>query len=476
MGQATPTWKQQLYQDWQKFWFEPADPTLLGLIRATCGVMVVYTLFAYTFDLQAFMGVHAWLDLPTRMELVRERPNVVQALGGRESPLAPPRTLAEQKYFDAYRTEFNQIPPAPYPKNDEEMEYCHTFRRKFGRDLREYGLPPPENETQRTFVEEFVQRFRFPPSPPYPANDEEQEHIFEYTAKYHIDPNRLIAKGSPSWSLWFDVTDPGEMRLLHGIFLVISILFTLGICTRVTSALTWFAFLNYVHRAPEIQFGADTMMNIMLIYLMLGPSGAAVSLDRAIGRWWSRHKLSVINRWRRLWRLGPLQPNEIVTPTFTEQPQPSVGANLAVRLLQVHLCIIYFVAGVSKLLGNAWWNGTAVWGALANFEFAPMQYPLYNEVLRFLGHNEVVFFAFLFTGTYFTLAFEIGYAFLIWNNRFRWFYLAAAILLHGFIGVLMGLRTFALVMLVMNMAFLRPNEARWIVAKLRWLVGFPEKG
>ena len=42
-------------------------------------------------------------------------------------------------------------------------------------------------------------------------------------------------------------------------------------------------------------------------------------------------------------------------------------------------------------------------------------------------------------------------------------FLAAAILLHGFIGLLMGLKTFSLMMLVMNMAFLTKDEVLWFL-------------
>jgi formate dehydrogenase major subunit len=41
-----------------------------------------------------------------------------------------------------------------------------------------------------------------------------------------------------------------------------------------------------------------------------------------------------------------------------------------------------------------------------------------------------------------------------------------ALFLHGMIGMVMGLKTFSFTMLVMNMAFLRPNEVHWMLA---WL-------
>jgi hypothetical protein len=136
---------------------------------------------------------------------------------------------------------------------------------------------------------------------------------------------------------------------------------------------------------------------------------------------------------------------------------------VAIRLLQIHVCIIYLIAGLSKLQGQTWWNGTAIWLTLGNYEFAPMHFTMYVWFLRFLGKYQWIYDGFMTFGGLFTLAFEIGYAFLIWRPRLRWVFLASAILLHGFIGLFMGLTTFSLIMLVMNMAFLTKEEALWFL-------------
>src|SRR5205823_2447161 len=156
-------------------------------------------------------------------------------------------------------------------------------------------------------------------------------------------------------------------------------------------------------------------------YLTIGPSGAALSVDRLLARWWRGDT-------------GPAVP-----------PAPRVSANVAVRLLQIHVCIVYLAAGLSKLLGPAWWNGTALWMVFANFEFAPMQFAIYNDILRLVCRNQFVFEMVMTGGCYFTLFFEIGYAFLVWSRRTRWVVLGSAILLHGTIGMFMGLKTFSLV-------------------------------
>jgi len=391
---------QPLNSAWDRFWFKPADPTTLGLVRLCCGLITLYTTFAYSYDLFELFGKNAWLDLDTRMKYVRDRPMEVW-----DSTWDTPAEL------------FKRLPEAKTP--------------------------------------------------------EERQAIQDYIEEWTTDPRLVFVKGTPVWSIWFHVTDPTAMVAVHSVFLLAVLLFTIGCATRFTSVLTWFAQLCYIHRAPTALFGVDTMMNIVLLYCMIGPSGAALSVDRLIAHWWRGHRLEVLARWRRfangvrgLFRLPPravpVVP-AVTAPVPWEPPAPSVSANLAIRLLQIHTCIIYAMAGMSKLQGPAWWTGNAIWYTLANYEFAPMEFPPYKWFLRYLSLNRPMWELFMTAGSYFTLFFEIGYAFLIWRPRMRWVLLAMALVLHGGIGFFMGLQTFSLMMLTMNMAFLPPDLVR------RWL-------
>jgi hypothetical protein len=457
---ALPRWM----RSWERFWFTPMDPTLLGLIRILCGAIVVYTFAVYSFSLQDMMGQDAWVDLTLRQELAWDRPILASPLLGtptvkppqteqqrkwldefreetgmdlRVFGLRPPETEYEWRYLKAYYADFKQIPPA-YVKTDDEARAVWEYHKAFHMDPRILGLKMPESKWEAEYLLRYSKNWGQPP-PAYAATPEEADAIDEYRARMHIDPRILYARGTPIWSVWMHITEPTAMAWVQASFVLAALLFTLGIGTRVTSVLTWFASLQYIHRNSQVLFGADTMINILLLYLMIGPSGAALSLDRLIARWWR---------------------GSAPTP-----PVPRVSANVAIRLLQIHVCIIYLMAGVSKLQGQAWWNGSALWFVIGNFEFAPMQFSLYNDLLRFIGRNEILFQFLMLSGCYFTLVFEVGYAFLIWFPRTRWLYLAGAIMLHGLIGMFMGLKTFSFIMLVMNMAFLRTDEVYWL---LRW--------
>jgi hypothetical protein len=449
---------------WEEFWFTPADPVLLALIRVGSGMIIVYTMLVYSFTLQEFMGKHAWHDLALRRHMIMDQPVSGGPLDfNAAGPLPEPKTQFQTDYKAAYRATFGSPPPPPYPEDgDMEMvNFLAWFRSNFPVDLRHNGLRLPKDEREKKYAIDYTVKWGTPP-PAYPATKEEEDKIEKFMEEENgIDPRNLYVQGMPIWSLWFHVTDPTAMAVVHGIVIACAIGYTIGFCTRFSTALLWFGSLSYIHRNPTILFGVDTMMTIILFYLMFSPCGAYFSIDRLIGKWWSTAKPGVVDWWYRLLR-QPV-PNDLApAESVPDKPAPSVAANVVIRLLQIHVCIIYLMSGLSKLLGPAWWRGDSIWLCLGNYEFAPMQFDLYISFLRFLGGNKIIYDAFISGSGLFTLTFEIGYAFLIWRPRLRWIFLAAAIMLHGGIGLILGLKTFSLMMLVLNMAFLRKEEVYWI--------------
>ena len=97
-------------------------------------------------------------------------------------------------------------------------------------------------------------------------------------------------------------------------------------------------------------------------------------------------------------------------------------------------------------MGASWWEGTALWGALANSQYRTLD-------LTFLAWHPLI----INTLTLGTLFWEISYAALIWPRLTRPLVLAIALPVHLGIGVAMGMMEFGLAMLVANMAFLPPD-------------------
>lgn len=222
---------------------------------------------------------------------------------------------------------------------------------------------------------------------------------------------------------------PALLWTAHILALVVLLLFTLGAWSKVTSVLAFVIAVSYAHRAPGALFGLDQINVMLAMYLMLGGAGEAFSLDR----WWEKRRYPQ----RKL-------------------PTESTPANVSIRLMQLHMCIIYLFAGTSKLAGETWWDGTALWGAVANSEYQSLDmtwlaaYPLLISIM-----------------TQVSLGWEISYCVLVWPRLTRPLVLAMAIPLHLGIAVGLGMITFGLAMLIGNLAFVSPWVIREVEAALR---------
>jgi hypothetical protein len=274
-----------------------------------------------------------------------------------------------------------------------------------------------------------------------PEDPTERKKLLDYLEYWNSDPRSAYMVGHGIFSVWFHVSDPTTMALIHAGVLIMIAMFTIGLFTRVTSVLVWVATIGYLHRTQQILFGMDTMMNILLFYLMMGCSGAALSVDRLIARYRATRAS--------LRRSGTIDGN---TRAFLACPQPSTSAGFAIRLIQVHFCFIYMAAGLSKLKGSAWWDGRAFWDVIANPEFTLMPYSWYEGTLRGIARIKPLYYSMNSLAVWTTLFVEIATPFLLWT-RLRWLMILLAAAMHAVIGVLMGLNLFELLMIVMLIAF-----------------------
>jgi hypothetical protein len=289
-----------------------------------------------------------------------------------------------------------------------------------------------------------------PPLPPPSSDPTVQARTIDYYKKWNVNPHATLHQGNYVFSLWFHITDPNWMQATHALVLFVMVLFTVGLWTRVTSVLTWIATLCYINRASTMLFGVDTMIAIGTLYLMIGPCGAALSLDRLIARY--RATRQALGQRRAAPEFGP--------------PEPSISATFATRLFQLHFAIIYLAAGVAKLQGVSWWNGTALWQTSANFEFFRPRWEFYTQGLLFLTEHRWLWELVLGGGAIYTLALELSFPFLVWRARWRWPMILAACALHIGIGMLMVLWTFSFMMMIMLMSFVPPEQIRWLLGKL----------
>jgi hypothetical protein len=154
-------------------------------------------------------------------------------------------------------------------------------------------------------------------------------------------------------------------------------------------------------------------MTIGLFYLMLSPLPDRYSLDR---------------RWRKF------------------RPKDPQVLGFWRRVLQLHMCLIYFFGGITKCLGSGWWNGANIWRALTRppFNIVPPEILVrWKYFLPVLGISICLI--------------ETGYPVFIWLKKTRMIWLICVLGMHIAIGLTMGMYLFALIMIILNAAAFGPG-------------------
>src|SRR3982750_1283095 len=69
---------------WVQFWFTPADPTPLCLMRIVAGLLTLYVHVAYSLDLVEFFGPDAWCSQQLSNDIRKTLPHLGPNPGWRE--------------------------------------------------------------------------------------------------------------------------------------------------------------------------------------------------------------------------------------------------------------------------------------------------------------------------------------------------------------------------------------------------------
>jgi hypothetical protein len=198
--------------------------------------------------------------------------------------------------------------------------------------------------------------------------------------------------------------------------LIVGVSLLVGFFCRTSAVITWFLHLSAVKSGGLVTYGMDNFTTTGLFYLMLAPFPDRYAVDRYI--WNSPTKDRHLHGFFR-------------------------------RVLQLHLCIIYFFGGLTKCLGAGWWNGESMWRALTRppFNVLPLDVVIsWQAVLPFAGIAVCIL--------------ETAYPFFIWPRRTRTIWLVGILGMHIAIGLTMGLYLFASIMIVLNLAAFGPGLIR----------------
>jgi hypothetical protein len=219
--------------------------------------------------------------------------------------------------------------------------------------------------------------------------------------------------------------------------IALAVLWTLGWQTRLVGVLMLIGEVSIIERAPLVGEQGDNILRIGLVLLLFMQTDEYWSLAA-----------------RRRTRRGARDP---VLPLWL-----SNGVhNVALATLGVQVVVVYFSAGMAKARGDLWQHGTALYYPLQLQEFRP--FPFLNDLFTHFGVVVGV-------ATYFVLLVEIGFGFALLHPLARRVAIAAVIVLHVSIAVLMALPWFSLSMLAFVAIFISTSTYLALEHRLRRLV------
>ncbi len=220
--------------------------------------------------------------------------------------------------------------------------------------------------------------------------------------------------------------------------ILISALFMLGWRTRAMSILFAIMVASFHARAIYMSDGGDNLVILMAIYLMFTACGRRWSLDS-----------------RRIRLQARLQRN--TSAGWARQTLVTVLHNCAMFVIAAQVCVLYGAAGLYKVQGGTWGNGTALHYVLNQELFRPW------PSLSFLVDSYPLLVA---GACYLTVLLQVAFPFVLFS-RFKYLVLAMLLGMHLGIAVLMGLPLFSAAMIVADAVFLPDRFYRFAALAVR---------
>ena len=129
---------------------------------------------------------------------------------------------------------------------------------------------------------------------------------------------------------------------------------------------------------------------------------------------------------------------------------------LAGRMIQIQLCVMYAFSGLHKLQGKTWWEGTALWEAVSFYDMAILDF---SFLLKMPALTAAL--------TWGVLLFEIYFPVAVWFTKIRGKILWLGVMIHTFIAICMGLYFFSLIWLSAYILFIPPQTLKNWIARLQ---------
>jgi hypothetical protein len=240
-----------------------------------------------------------------------------------------------------------------------------------------------------------------------------------------------------TWSiLWRLPSTPEVVRTCYWIAVIQAVLLLVGLLPNIQVLCLFVWLTSFENRNFLINDGEENVFRLLAFLLIFVPIGRAWSVDAAIWRWFTAR---------------PLTPDP--SPTRGEGSKRYAAPGWGLRLVQIALCLIFLSAGLSKLGGDAWLDGTALY-YVARLDDYFGRFPVPDWPFDSPWAVAML--------TWSVVAIELLVPALIWFRETRRLCLVLVVLFHLGNEWTMHLFLFHWVMLAGWLAFVSPDDFAWI--------------
>lgn len=237
----------------------------------------------------------------------------------------------------------------------------------------------------------------------------------------------------------------------YGAALLISLLFALGWHTRAMSVLFALVVASFHARAIFMTDGGDNLILLMSLYLVCTACGRRWSLDAR------RARLRTVGaepgtRIREAGRGAPRGGALRGQLGWARTLLTTVLHNCGMFVIAVQVCFLYGSAGLYKVQGGSWGNGTALHYVLNLDLFRP--WPGLSHLVD--GHHVLIAVV-----GYLTVLLQVAFPFVLFG-RLKYPVLCMLLGMHVGIAVLMGLPLFSGAMVIADAVFLPDRFYRFL--------------
>ena len=247
----------------------------------------------------------------------------------------------------------------------------------------------------------------------------------------------------------------GGFEAFYVLALLAGVLFAFGWRTRISSLLFCFVVVALENRSPLITDGGDNVLTLMSLFLCFTRCGRHWSLD-------ARRAARRAEATAQARQTGP-EPDPRPAPGWLTELRAAreqivnLMHNGAVLVIAFQICVVYGTAGLFKVQGSMWQDGTAMAYVLQLHWFQP--WPGLDSWL--LGHAML-----LAVAGYVTVLVQVGFPFTVFAPRLKYPSLVVLAGMHLLIAVVLGLPFFSLLMLVGDAVFLSDRVWRAVEGRV----------